>query len=59
MTTNYGIYLILTPKDALSILRQLYEKESDNKIEVCVEMFNQRKEFTLREFCERLGIEYI
>ena len=59
MTTNYGIYLILTPKDALSILRQLYENESDSKIEVCVEMFNQRKEFTLREFCERLGIEYI
>jgi len=55
----YSFYIKLTRNDIRRLLSRLRDSTQENKIEVCVDICNQRKEFTFREFCERLGIEYI
>jgi Ca2+-binding EF-hand superfamily protein len=55
----YSLCVKLTRNGVRRVLKELQDSTQDNKIEVCVNICNQRKEFTFREFCERLGIEYI
>jgi hypothetical protein len=56
VTNAYGLKIYITPKGVHDLLKTMLV-EADHKAEVMIDILNQRKEFTFKEFCERLGIE--
>ena len=54
----YGLHLTITCKNANDFVNNINKVTADHKAEVHLEILNQTKEYTLKEFCERLGVEY-
>lgn len=55
--TAHGLYVLLTPKDAIDILDNLKKSDAKEKYEVTVNIYDQIRHFTLADFCRRLDIK--